>query len=365
MTIQHRVTESGRGAGRPSRGRRRSRRSVLTGGLLTLALLAAACTSESAGETAPATSSTEAPATTTSVVPSTADLLRDGSGTTAAPLREAEPPGDLPPAALVVNPEGAGVHDLVTGDTIDLAEPPALEIGQSPDEAGRYTSGDLAADQTLYLALREPTGRQIVERHDLDGTVATVAEGSAPAVSPSGDRLALAGPEGELVILDNLTSESGSIIPVPGSIVESVAWEPGGERVAVGWFDGVDRGVAVVEVAGTEPGEVKDLVRGRDASWMDPEWTSTGRLAVVDQELVPDATSVTGWRVDQPSLVLAVDVSTGRTSPLFEMPDGVARIDAGPDGRLLGVLTLTGDLWWAADGEGGLLVADGWSFFRW
>ncbi len=369
-TTQPRPIRNPREPGRPFGGAvgadgARSHRGFLPAVLLTVILLAAACTSESAGETAPVSSSTSGPTTTTVVAPAGTTLLPGSATTTAATLREAPAPGDLPDVALVVNPEGAGVYDLATGDLFALAEPPALDIGQDPEEAGEFTSADLAPDQTLYVARRDSTGTRTVEAHSLDGTVTPLATGSAPAVSPTGDRVALSGPDGELVIVDRVTSDTGSLVPVPGAIVESVAWEPGGDRLAVGWFDGIERGVAVVDVSGTTPGSVVDLVRGRDASWMSPDWTGPGRLAVVDQVLIPDAGSVTGWRVDSPSLVLAVDVSTGRTSPLFEMPDGVARIDAGPDGRVLGVLTLAGDLWWAADGEGGLLVEDGWRFFRW
>ncbi len=360
MTTNPQSTQSPEGRYRA----RHSTRLHLAAGAVAVALLVSACTSESAGETAPTSSSTTAPAVTTTTAPTTSDLLPGGS-TTAATLTEAPAPDDLPPIALVVNPEGVGVYDLATGDLIGLVEPPALDIGQSPDEAVEFVSGDLAPDQTLYVARRDPDGAQTVESHALDGTVTEIGPGSAPAVSPTGDRVAMAGPEGELVVVDPVTSERGSLVPVAATIVESVAWEPGGERIAVGWFDGIQRGVALVEVSGTTPGAVEDLVRGREASWMDPEWTAPGRLAVVEQSLVPDAGSATGWTVNAPAQVLAVDVSTGRTSPMFEIPEGVARIDAGPDGRVLGVLTLSGELWWAADGEGGMLVDDGWSFFRW
>jgi WD40 repeat protein len=315
----------------------------------------AACTASS-----DAVVSTPPTAAVTSPPESSADDLDVQLTTSAASgAGDGELAGSAPSVVAATGGPGAVFVDRVSGDEIVVAMPALLEIGDDPSLAQRFTAmADLGQGRVVVERVGAD-GTSSIEVHDASGDVVPLGPGTDPVASVGGRWLASAN-GAEVRVVDVSTGQTVSTLALDGA-VDSLAWTPDSATLAAG----IDGHVVLIGVTDGELGSFESAAQPVNASWHYPTWLNSHTLAVVEQTLVADPESYSGFVADGPVRLTVTDFELDRQLSSTALDSGVVGADASPDGEAVVLVGTDGIVRWWSNGSTGLLLSGLWTSAAW
>lgn len=358
-------------------------RRMLTG-LLTLALLAAACSGDGTDDTsttttladtstttisAPPPSTTPPPVTVTTLPPATTTTVPDVAvgpgnpdvaGLPAIAAAFAELGDGGPPSLAVVDPTSGRVTQQVAG--ADALGEGSGDLARAADGSALYYSRVVTACASEMVAVDTTTFE-----------ARSLGPGEVPTPSPDGRFLAYVIDPAcrrvyDLVVRDlasgaervwesELPDDERELI----ARIPSLSWSPDGTTIAFELVleDGEESRIVDVTTAGGELAESERLDAPDLAFWSSPTYLTDGGVAVVerccepgtdDRAIVrvaaPGAPPEVIWDDDAVLRILDVDEATGSLLVLIERPDGSSAVVALVDGNPVVVAEDAGDAVW-------------------
>jgi serine/threonine protein kinase/Tol biopolymer transport system component len=162
------------------------------------------------------------------------------------------------------------VLSVATGDEMPLALPKGgIDIDWAVDSAHVFVTTESQRFTSIWVAPIAPN----------QSAIKLLDRGHFPQAAPDGKRFAYIGPGG--LTIRNITGEGQrSIVPLPASAFDGLAWSPGGKRIAFVTSDGKDASTIKLEtvlVEGGPPQQVPEAtnlyaIRGGIA------WLADGRI---------------------------------------------------------------------------------------
>ncbi len=321
--------------------------------LATSALAACTASSDAVVSTPPTAAEITAP-------DSSANDLAVGLNTTAASdAGDGELAGSAPSVVAVTGGPGAVFVDRASGDEFVVAMPPLLEIGDDPSLAQRFTAMTDLGQGRVAVERIGADGTSSVEVHDAQGGVASLGPGSDPVASVGGRWLAFAR-GADVQVVDVSTGQTVSTLALDGS-VDSLAWTPDSATLAAG----IDGHVVLIGVTDGELGSFESAAQPVNASWHYPTWLNSHTLAVVEQTLVADPESYSGFVADGPVRLTVTDFELDRQLSSTALDGGVVGADASPDGEAVVLVGTDGIVRWWSNGSTGLLLGGLWTSAAW
>ncbi|MCB0991806.1 MAG: hypothetical protein KDB16_12555 [Acidimicrobiales bacterium] len=214
-------------------------------------------------------------------------------------------------------------------------------------------SVDVSGHGVVYVetCCADPTA--LITPIDIGDPTATSTKlaGSGPALSGSGDRVALIDPQGRVAVRQVQTDESAEASLAPGLMPHSVSWSTDSSLLVVGAGDASGTAIVTVDAANLS---AREVLRPPAGAWTMPQIAAGGSI-------VANASDA------QKSALALIDPITGTTLSTIELEisGGIVDIDLDSTGRWLLIVDGLGRALAFDGNELTLLAGDGYTAASW